>query len=74
MGTPMNQKEKLVKEDGSAKVDEAKFKSLIGCLMYLTTTKLGILNAVSVLSKFMHFPDETHMRAAKKVIKYIKGT
>jgi len=70
----MNQKEKLVKEDGSAKVDEAKFKSLIGCLMYLTTTKLGILNAVSVLSKFMHFPDETHMRAAKKVIKYIKGT
>ena len=74
MGTSMNQKEKLVKEDGSAKVDEIEFKSLIGCLMYLTTTRPDILNAVSILSRFMHFPNETNIRAAKRVIKYIKGT
>ncbi|XP_068465905.1 uncharacterized mitochondrial protein AtMg00810-like [Phaseolus vulgaris] len=74
MGTPMNQKEKLVKEDGSAKVVEAKFISLIGCLIYLTTTKPDILNVVSILSRFMHCPNETHMRAAKRVIRYIKGT
>jgi len=34
MSTPMNQKEKLVKKDGSSKVDEVGFISLIGCLMY----------------------------------------
>jgi len=28
MSTPINQKEKLVKEDGSAKVDEVEFKKL----------------------------------------------
>lgn len=28
--TPMNQKEKLIKEDGVGKVDEAHFRSLIG--------------------------------------------
>lgn len=74
MSTPMNQKEKLVKEDGAAKVDEAEFRSLIGCLMYLTATRPDILNAVSILSRFMHCPNETHMRAAKRVIRYIKGT
>ncbi|KAJ8751833.1 hypothetical protein K2173_026028 [Erythroxylum novogranatense] len=74
MRTPMNQKEKLVKEDGAAQVDETEFRSLIGCLMYLTATRPNILNAVSILSRFMHCPNETHMRAAKRVIRYIKGT
>jgi len=70
----MNQKEKLVKEDEFAKVVEAEFISLIGCLIYLTRTRPDILNAISILSRFMHFPNETHMRAAKRVIRYIKGT
>ncbi|WVY89497.1 hypothetical protein V8G54_035011 [Vigna mungo] len=39
MNTPMNQKEKLIKEDGTDKVDEAYFRSLIGCLMYLTSIR-----------------------------------
>ena len=73
MGTPMNQKKKLLKEDRSAKVDEVEFRSLIGCLMYLIATKPDILNAVRILSS-MHCPNQTHTRAAKRVIKYIKGT
>ena len=36
--TPMNPKEKLSKEDGTDRVDEGNFRSLIGCLMYLTAT------------------------------------
>ncbi|XP_016747294.1 secreted RxLR effector protein 161-like [Gossypium hirsutum] len=74
ISTPMNQKEKLIKDDGSAKVIEAEFRSLVGCLMYLTATRPDILNAVSILSRFMHCPNETHMRVAKRVIRYIKGT
>ncbi|XP_068487122.1 uncharacterized mitochondrial protein AtMg00810-like [Phaseolus vulgaris] len=74
VNTPMNQKEKLIKDDGSDKVNESEFRSLIGCLMYLTTTRPNILNDVSILSRFMHCPNETHMKAAKRVIRYIKGT
>ncbi|XP_068461649.1 uncharacterized mitochondrial protein AtMg00810-like [Phaseolus vulgaris] len=74
VNTPMNQKEKLIKDDGSDKVNEYEFRSLIGCLMYLTTTRPDILNVVSILSRFMHCPNETHMIAAKRVIRYIKGT
>ena len=50
VSTPMNQKEKLSKEDGVDKVDEGYYRSLIGCLMYLTATRPDILFAVSLLS------------------------
>ena len=72
--TPMNQKEKSCKEDGADKVDEGYFRSLIGYLMYLTATRPDILNVVSMLSRFMHCASELHLRAAKRVIRYIKGT
>ncbi|KAL0537524.1 hypothetical protein IC582_026502 [Cucumis melo] len=74
VSTLMNQKEKLCKEDGVDKVDEGYFRSLIGCLMYLTATRPDILNFVSILSCFMHCASELHRKAAKRVIRYVKGT
>jgi len=70
----MNQKEKLCKDDGTDKIDLAHFKILIGCLMYLTATRPDILNAASILSRFMHYASELHLKAAKRVIRYVKGT
>jgi hypothetical protein len=58
--TPMNQKEKLNKNDRADKVDEGYFRSMIGCLMYLTTTMPDILFAVNLLSRFMHGASELH--------------
>jgi len=72
--TPMNQKEKLSKNDGADKIDEGYFRSMIGCLMYLTTTKPDILFAISLLSRFMHGANELHLRAAKRILRYVKGT
>jgi predicted peroxiredoxin len=74
VSTPMNQKEKLSKEDGFDKVDEGYYRSLIGCLMYLTATRPDILFAVSILSRFMHCASEMHLKAAKRILRYIKGT
>jgi hypothetical protein len=74
MTTPMNLKEKFSKEDGADKVDEAIYRSLIGCLMYLTATRPDIMHAVSLLSRFMHCASEIHFKAAKRVVRYIKGT
>jgi hypothetical protein len=70
----MNQKEKLSKNDGADKVDEGYFRSMIGCLMYLTTTRPDILFVVSLLSRFMHGASELHLRAAKRILRYVKGT
>ncbi|RVX15338.1 Copia protein [Vitis vinifera] len=74
MNTPMNQKEKLSKDDGAEKVEETYFRSLIGCLMYLTATRPDILYVVSVLSRITHYASEVHLKAVKRVVRYIKGT
>lgn len=70
VSTPMHQNEKLCKNDGADKVDEGYYRSMIGCLMYLTATRPDILNAVSIMSRFMHCPSELHLKAAKRVIRY----
>ena len=72
--TPMNQKDKFSKEDETARVNEEKYRSLIGCLLYLTATRPDILYATNLLSRFMHCLSELHMRAAKRILRYIKGT
>lgn len=74
IATPMNQKEKLSRSDGSALADNAFYRSLVGCLMYLTATRPDILFPVSVLSRFLHCASEVHMTAAKRVLRYLKGT
>ncbi|KAL0534517.1 hypothetical protein IC582_028808 [Cucumis melo] len=42
--------------------------------MYLTATRPDILNAVSILSRFMHCASELHLKATKRVIRYVEGT
>ena len=72
MNTPMNSKKKLNKEDGVEKVDEGHFRSMVGCLLYLTLTRPDILNLVSILSRFMHCASELNLKAAKRVLRYVK--
>ena len=61
-------------EDEAEKVDETLSRSLVGCLIYLTTTRHDILHYVSLLSRFTNCVTETHFIAAKRVLRYVKGT
>ncbi|KAF2325353.1 hypothetical protein GH714_027021 [Hevea brasiliensis] len=40
----------------------------------MLTTRPDILHAVSVLSRFLHCASELHLKAAKRVLRYVKGT
>ncbi|RDX84967.1 putative mitochondrial protein, partial [Mucuna pruriens] len=73
ISTPMNQKE-LSKEDVVDKIDEGYYRSLIGCLMYITTTKSDILFAINLYSQLMHCASEMLLRAVKRILRYGKGT
>ena len=44
------------------------------CLIYLTATRLDILNYISVFSRLIHFASKMHLKAAKKVFRYVEGT
>lgn len=74
VSTPLDQKEKLCKEDGANKVDGGVYRSLISCLLYLIGTILDIMFAASLLSRFMQDPSELHFNTAKTVHRYINGT
>ena len=56
------------------KLDEpTRYRCLIGCLIYLTITRLELCYAVHVLSQCMQEPKEEHTEVAKCVLRYLKG-
>ena len=66
--------QKLTKEDESPRTDGRIYRSLIGSLLYLTATRPDIVFAVNYLSRFMQNPSQFHFAAAKRVLRYLKGT
>jgi len=65
---------KLSKEDNNKDFDPNVYKSIVGSLMYLTATRPDIMHAVSLISRFMERPKQTHFQAAKRILRYVKGT
>ncbi|XP_059629556.1 secreted RxLR effector protein 161-like [Cornus florida] len=65
---------KLSRDEDGETVDPTFFKSLVGSLRYLTCTRPDILFAVGLVSRFMERPTITHFKAAKRILRYIKGT
>lgn len=65
---------KLRKDEGGVIVDETLFKKMVGSLMYLTVTRPDMMFGVSLISRFMAKPTMTHWLAAKKILRYLKGT
>ncbi|KAG6509698.1 hypothetical protein ZIOFF_027698 [Zingiber officinale] len=74
ISTPMSLNEKLQKEDSTEGFDSKIYRSLVGSLIYLTHTRTDIVHSVSLLSRFMSNPSRTHFTAAKRVLRYLKGT
>lgn len=52
-----------------------KYQSLIGSLMYaILGNRPDIAFAVSMVSRFASNPTDEHMEAAKKILRYLRGT
>ncbi|KAJ4716700.1 Retrovirus-related Pol polyprotein from transposon TNT 1-94 [Melia azedarach] len=74
ISTPIECGVKLSKHEEGEKVDSTFFKSLVGCLRYLTCTRPDILYATRLVSRYMKTPTTTHFKAAKRILRYLKGT
>ncbi|XP_070020087.1 uncharacterized mitochondrial protein AtMg00810-like [Nicotiana sylvestris] len=60
-------------ESDVALKDPGSYQRLVERLLYLTMTRPDIAFVVQVLSQYMHNPKVSHMEAALRVVRYIKG-
>ena len=65
---------KLSKDDESLEVDHTMYRSMIGSLLYVTTTRPNVMQVVGLVARFQSSPKETHVTAVKRNFKYLKGT
>jgi hypothetical protein len=65
---------KKMSDADSREIDPHLYRQLIGSLMYLVNTRPDICYAVNVLSQFMSQPRQTHWKAAKNALRYLRGT
>jgi hypothetical protein len=55
-------------------LDPTPYRSLVGALQYLTFTRPDLSFAVNSLCQHMQNPTSAHMIAAKRVLRYVRGT
>lgn len=71
---PMVPGHKLTKAGAGEEVNPTTFKQLVGSLRYLTATRPDLIYSVNLVSRYMESPNEQHMVAAKRILRYIQGT
>jgi hypothetical protein len=72
--TPMPSNGHLDLDDGGKLVDQTLYHSLIGSLLYLTTSRLDIRFSVCMCARFQASPKEAHLVAGKRILRYLKHT
>ncbi|CAM8933888.1 unnamed protein product [Rhodiola kirilowii] len=74
MNTPSSPNESLTKDDASPKTDATRYRGMIGSLLYLTTSRPDIMFSVCQCARFQAEPRESHVKAVKRILRYLKGT
>ena len=72
--TPMAANAKLTNDPSGESVNVTLYRSMIGCLLYLTASWPDIAFSVGVCSRFQFNPKVSHLNAVKRIIKYVGGT
>ena len=61
-------------DDGAAAADTHEYRSLVGSLIYASTeTRPDITHATNIISRYMTKPTINHLRAARKIFRYLNG-
>ncbi|CAL1399701.1 unnamed protein product [Linum trigynum] len=75
VSTPMEMNLKLGRESGDLLPDGGKhYRSVVGSLIYLTSTRPDIAYAVQIVSQFMSSPRTDHLAAVHRILRYLQGT
>ncbi|XP_058775381.1 secreted RxLR effector protein 161-like [Vicia villosa] len=72
--TPAQTHQKLHKDEWGISVDQSLYRSMIGSLLYLTTSTPDIAFAVGVCARYQAEPKASHLNQVKRILKYVNGT
>ena len=72
--TPFVSSSRDSSSDSTLLSDPYIFRRLVGALQYLTFTRPNLSYAVNSLCQHMHSPSVAHLVAAKRVLRYVRGT
>jgi hypothetical protein len=72
---PMQTSCKLSKDDDSKSTDQQRqYRSMIGSLLYVTTSRPDAMQAVGQVAWFQTTPKESHVLVVKRIFRYLKVT
>ncbi|GJR79912.1 putative ribonuclease H-like domain-containing protein [Tanacetum coccineum] len=70
---PMETQKPLLKDEDGEEVDAHTYRSMIGSLMYLTSSRSDIMFSVCAYAKYQVNPKVSHLHAVKRIFRYLKG-
>ncbi|GJV75994.1 putative ribonuclease H-like domain-containing protein [Tanacetum coccineum] len=71
--TPMETQKPLLKDEDSEEVNVHMYRSMIGLLMYLTSSRPDIMFAVCACPGYEVNPKVSYLHAMKRIFRYLKG-
>ncbi|XP_060190582.1 secreted RxLR effector protein 161-like [Lycium barbarum] len=72
--TPIAIATRLDRDELGSPVNETMYRGIIGSQLYLTASKPDIVFSVDLCARFQSSPKESHLKAAKRISRYLKGT
>ncbi|GJX94271.1 hypothetical protein Tco_0348857 [Tanacetum coccineum] len=70
----MATKAKLDVDLSGEPIVQTDYRSKIGSLMYLTSSRLDIVQAVCYCARYQARPTEKHLKEVKRIFRYLRGT
>jgi hypothetical protein len=61
-------------DEGGTMVDQKLFRSIIGSLLYITVSRPDVMFSVCMCARFQASPREIHLKATKRILRYLKYT
>jgi hypothetical protein len=74
ISTPIGTNGSLDSDTSGNMVDQKMYRSTIGSLLYVTLSRPDVMFSVCVCGRFQASPRESHLKATKRILRYLKHT
>ncbi|KAJ4793822.1 Pol [Rhynchospora pubera] len=74
LDTPMGKSANIDADEKGKPMDITLYRGMIGSLLYLTASRPDIMYAVCLCARYQANPKESHHKAVKRILRYVKGT